>query len=50
MKQRKKNVKQTRQESYDDLPMMTEEEANELVFGEFAEELEIYGLTDIGNK
>lgn len=29
---------------------MTEQEANELVFGDFADELEIYGLTDIGNK
>ena len=29
---------------------MTEEEANDLVFGDFADEISLYGLGDIGNK
>ena len=34
----------------DDAETMTEEEANELVFGDFADEISLYGLGDIGNK
>ena len=34
----------------DGLETMTEEEANELAFGDFADEISLYGLDDIGNK
>ena len=45
-----KPAKRTANPRKNDDDVMTEEEANELVFGDFADEISLYGLGDIGNK
>lgn len=45
-----KPAHRTAKNQKDDAETMTEEEANELVFGDFADEISLYGLGDIGNK